>query len=161
MKLPFILCFICLSANLFAQKKEENIKTDFKKVLEIVESNHFKINFTIATPLNGTNIQIDSAWVCVNADSASGYLPYYSPNYSFPRTGNKGILFDNQRLKQRFKIKGKRERKAIQYQFSVVGKNDNYTLKMDIQYDGTCYLHVVSILRGPMSYIGSLSALPE
>lgn len=159
MKTLLLFCLICFVLNANAQFKEENTKTDFEKILELVENNRFKIKFTIATPLNGTNIQTDSAWVCIQADSASGYLPYYSPNYSFPRTGKNGILFDNRMLKQSMKIKGRKERKAIQYQFSVLGKNDNYTLKMDIQYDGTCYLYVVSKLRGPMSYIGTLSAL--
>lgn len=156
MKLLIISYLLLCSTGIYAQKKEADTEKLFRQTLELVESGKFKALFHIATPLNEVNIQIDSAWVYVQADSVSGYLPYYTPGYSFPRTGSKGIVFDNRILEPRLKIKGRKERKAILYQFAVYGKNDNYRLRMDIQYDRTCYLYVTSVLRGPISYIGTL-----
>lgn len=148
------LTFVIISTN--AQVKECRIEEAFSQTLKRVETNHFRILFSIATPSNGSNIQIDSAWITIKSDSASGYLPYYSPHYSFPRTGNKGILFNNQILNPQMKVKGRKDKKSILYQFAIIGINDNYKFKLDIQYDKTCYLLVISKRRGPISYIGTL-----
>lgn len=156
MKLIWILFLSLVFTMSNAQNKRSSIEDNFSQTLKLVEHNHFRILFSIATPSNGSNIQIDSAWMTVKNDSASGYLPYYSPHYSFPRTGNKGILFNNRISDLQIKVKGKKEKRSILYRFALTGIHDNYKFKLDIQYDKTCYLLVISKRRGPISYIGTL-----
>lgn len=156
MKLILLLSLFYICQYSYGQTETERIQNDFQKTKEIVDGNHFKIVFSIATPLSGVNVRIDSAWVTVNGEKASGYLPYYTGNYGFSMTGNKGILFDNEMLNRTEKIKGRKVKKAIKYSFDIVGKNDIYRLEMDIQYDRTCYLYVTSNRRSPISYIGTI-----
>lgn len=141
------------------QAKEERIDDDFQRTKEIVESNRFKIVLSIATPLNGLNVKIDSTAVTVNDSVAKAGLPYYSSNYSYPQTGAKGIVFNNQILNRSVKIKGKKGKRSIAYQFEVVGTLDSYKLKTDIQYDGSCYLYINSTRRSSISYIGRIYPL--
>lgn len=139
----------------------------FSQIQAMVDSNRFEIIFTIATthysyylqpttPYSDQNIRIrqDSAFIIVNDSLAAGYLPYFSGGYSFPQTGLKGVLFHNKMLNKMVKTRGKGRNQAIRYEFEVIGKNDNYKLAMDIQYDGTCYLYVNSSRRSPISYMG-------
>lgn len=156
----FILLILLGICNVsFAQRHKEQIEKDFNRIWQIVESGHFTIKFSAATPYNGTNILTDSAQIVISDTIAIGYLPYYTRYYSLPMTGAKGIVFDNTILNKSIKIKGKNDKKVIKYQFDVIGKNDAYKLQMDIQYDGTCYLYVVSKQRGPISYIGTIRAI--
>lgn len=152
-----VLCF--LSEPLWAQSKKEEISQEFQNTLELVESKYFEIKFSIATPLNGTNIVTDSAQIIIKDNTATGYLPYYTAGYAFPMTGKKGIIFDNQMLNVSLKIKGRKYRKSIKFQFDIIGKNDSYKLQMDIQYDKTCYLFVSSIRRSPISYVGTIQKI--
>lgn len=159
MKFFSLLLFFFLCQYSYGQKESERIQTDFQETRELVDSNRFKIIFTIATPMSGVNIRIDSARIVVDDKRASGYLPYYTAKYGFAMTGNKGIIFDNIILNRSEKIKGRKVKKSIQYSFDIIGKNDVYRLQMDIQYDRTCYLYVTSNLRSPISYIGTIYKL--
>lgn len=111
MKLILLLSLFYICQYSYGQNETERIQNDFQKTKEIVDGNHFKIVFSIATPLSGVNVRIDSAWVAVNGKKASGYLPYYTGNYGFSMTGNKGILFDNEMLNRTEKIKGRKVKK--------------------------------------------------
>lgn len=150
----FCLTVLCLSA--YSPKKDLSIENQFEETLKIVKSDSFNIRFTIATPLNDLNIDIDSAYLRIHQDSATGYLPYYTAHYAFPQTGRKGVVFDNTLINPKIKIKGRNAQRYILYQFAVIGKNDNYKIKLNIQYDRTCYLFVTSLRRAPISYVGSL-----
>lgn len=169
----FITLAICLSIPILtARAQNSNTPLDFGQIRSMVDSNRFEILFTVATthynyylqpatPYSDENIRIDrdSAFMVVNDTIATGYLPYFSSGYSFPQTGLKGIIFDNKMITPSVKMKGKRNKQAINYQFDVIGKNDAYKIRLDIQYDGTCYLYVTSTRRSPISYIGKISPL--
>lgn len=159
MKFFSLLLFFFLCQYSYGQTENERIQADFQKTRELVDSNRFKIVFTIATPMSGVNIRIDSAQIIVDGNRASGYLPYYTAKYGFAMTGNKGVVFDNFVLNRSEKIKGRKVKKSIQYSFDIIGKNDAYRLQMDIQYDRTCYLYVTSNLRSPISYVGTICKL--
>lgn len=149
--------FIYLTGN--GQTDKIRIETEFRHTQEIVESEKFRIDVHIATPLNGINITVDSAYIIIDRGQASGYLPYYSSGYSFPRLGTKGINFDNMPFNKTLKIKGRNTKKSLKYSFGIVGKNDIYRIQIDIQYDGTCYIYITSNNHSPISYVGKLSKL--
>ncbi len=155
----FLLLLLCCTASLLNAQRPKTTEENFQKILALVESKEFRIDLRIATPLNGTNINIDSAYITVKDTLAAGYMPYYSAHYSFPMTGKKGINFDNVILNPSLRVKGKKNRKTIKFQFDIIGKNDSYKLQMDIQDDKTCYLFVTSLKRSPISYIGTLRKL--
>lgn len=159
--MKFLLLFFFLVPGFagFAQTEAERIESDFKETQAIVESNRFKVVFTIATPLSGLNVRVDTAWLIIDGPEASGYLPYYTARYGYAMTGNKGIVFDNEMFARTEKVKGRNVRKAIKYTFGIVGKNDIYRMQMDIQYDRTCYLYVTSNQRSPISYVGTVYKL--
>ena len=82
--------------------------TNFGIIKEKVDSNRFKMQYTIATthhtfylqpttPYSDQNIRIaqDSAFVIIRDSIAAGYLPYFGSGYSIPQTGNRGIVFSN------------------------------------------------------------------
>lgn len=152
-----------------AQSKASRIAAEFEQTQKIVNSNHFKIDFTIATTYNSyymtptqpnynENIRIekDSAYVIINDTIAEGFLPYFGSGYSFPQVGAKGIVFANKMLDKTVRIKGKKGKRTIAYEFMVVGLLDSYRINLDIQYDGTCYLFVNSTKRSPITYQGKL-----
>ena len=138
-------------------------------IKEKVDSNRFKMQYTIATthhtfylqpttPYSDQNIRIaqDSAFVIIRDSIAAGYLPYFGSGYSIPQTGNRGIVFSNTMQDLTRQTRGKGRRQSIFYQFSVVGKNDTYKLSIDIRHDGTCYLFINSLKRSPISYTGQI-----
>ena len=141
----------------------------FGIIKEKVDSNRFKMQYTIATthhtfylqpttPYSDQNIRIaqDSAFVIIRDSIATGYLPYFGSGYSIPQTGNRGIIFSNTMQDLTRQTRGKGRRQSIFYQFSVVGKNDTYKLSIDIRHDGTCYLFINSLKRSPISYTGQI-----
>lgn len=143
--------------------------TNFGIIKEKVDSNRFKMQYTIATthhtfylqpttPYSDQNIRIaqDSAFVIIRDSIAAGYLPYFGSGYSIPQTGNRGIVFSNTMQDLTRQTRGKGRRQSIFYQFSVVGKNDTYKLSIDIRHDGTCYLFINSLKRSPISYTGQI-----
>lgn len=159
MKFLQLLFLLFAGFSVFAQTEAERIEADFKETQAIVESNRFKVIFTIATPLSGLNVRVDTAWLIVDGPRASGYLPYYTARYGYAMTGHKGIVLDSEMFARTEKIKGRNVRKAIKYSFGIIGKNDAYRMQMDIQYDKTCYLYVTSNRRSPISYVGTIYGL--
>lgn len=166
-------CFLFLLTELccfLPGKAQQNRPvTDFNTIKELVQSNRFDMEYTIATthytfylqpttPYSDQNIRInrDSAFVIVQDSLAAGYLPYFGSGYSMPQLGAKGIVFSNRMLNRTCLIRGRRKRQTILYQFSVVGTTDTYKIKIDIQQDGTCYLYVNSLYRSPISYTGKI-----
>ena len=168
----YLLIFLMLTGTALAvsaQNKNARIAAEFEKTQKIVETNHFRMDFTIATTYNSyymtptqsnynENIRIgkDSAYVIINDTIAEGYLPYFPSSYSYPQVGVKGIIFSNIMLDKTVRIKGKKGKRTIAYEFMVVGLNDSYRINLDIQYDGTCYLFVNSTKRSPITYQGKL-----
>ncbi len=143
--------------------------TNFSTIQSLVDSNRFEMVYTIATthntfylqpttPYSDQNVRIaqDSAFIIIQDSIAAGYLPYFGTGYSFPQTGNKGIVFSNKMLDLAKSTKGKGKRRSIFYQFSVVGKNDTYKISIDIRNNGQCYLFVNSLRRSPISYTGQI-----
>lgn len=143
--------------------------TKFNIIQDLVDSNRFEMEYTIATthhtfylqpttPYSDQNIRIsqDSAFVIIRDSIAAGYLPYFGSGYSIPQTGAKGIVFRNKMLNLTKSTRGKGKRQSISYQFSVIGKNDSYKISIDIRNDGLCYLYVNSLRRSPISYIGQI-----
>lgn len=143
--------------------------TDFAHIQQIVDSNRIEMEYTIATthytfylqpatPYSDQNINIagDSAFIIIRDSVAAGYLPYFGGGYSIPQTGSKGVVFSSKIFDRTVRLKGKGKRQAITYSFAVVGLNDSYKINIDIQYDGSCYLYVLSTRRSPISYIGQI-----
>lgn len=164
-----ILLLVCGTLFAHAQRKSDRIAEEFAETQKIVDNGHFRMDFNIATTYNSyyqtpsqsnynENIRIgkDSAYVVINDSIAEGYLPYFNSGYSFPKTGVKGIVFVSKMLNKTVKIKGKRGKRSISYEFDVIGLNDTYKLNLEIQYDGTCYLFVNSGKRSPITYQGKL-----
>lgn len=157
MKLFLLTISLCLYLTGNGQTEKNRILTEFRHIQKIVESDKFRIDIHIATPLNGMNIAVDSAWIVIDGEKASGYLPYYSSGYSFPRLGSQGINFDNMPFNKSLKIKGRNYKKSLKYSFGIVGKNDIYRIQLDIQYDGTCYIYITSNNLSPISYVGNFT----
>ncbi len=152
-----------------SKTKRQQAAAQFQHVKSIIESNRFKIAFTIATthrnyymgqgePYLDDNIRIDSdsSYIIINDTLASGRLPYYGTGYAFPKTGDKGIVFDDKIENKITQTKGKGRKQTIIYEFTVPGKNDHYQIMMKIDGDGTCYLYVNSTQHGSSSYTGML-----
>lgn len=156
MKLFLLTLSLFIYLIVSGQTDKTRILTEFRHTQEIVESGKFRIDIHIATPLNGMNIAVDSAWIVIDGEKACGYLPYYSSGYSFPRLGAKGINFDNMPFNKSLKIKGRNDKKSLKYSFGIVGKNDIYRIQMDIQYDGRCYIYITSNNHSPISYVGDI-----
>ncbi len=143
--------------------------TDFEIIRNLVDSNRFEMQYTIATthhsfylqpttPYSDQNIRIarDSAFIIIRDSIAAGYLPYFGSGYATPQTGKRGIIFSNPMEQLICQYRGKGKRKSIFYQFSVVGQNDTYKINIDIRHDGTCYLFINSLKRSPVSYTGQI-----
>lgn len=163
----FGILFSLLSAH--AQSQSQRPITNFNTIQQSVDSNRFKMIYTIATthhtfylqpttPYSDQNIRIaqDSAFILIQDSLAIGYLPNYGTGYSIPQTGVKGILFKNKMLNLSKSVKGKGRRSSIFYQFSIVGINDTYKISIDIRHNGLCYLFVNSLKRSPISYTGQI-----
>lgn len=143
--------------------------TDFQQIKARVDSNRFEMIYTIATthysyfqepgiPYSDQNVRIanDSAFIIIRDSVAAGYLPYFGSGYSIPRTGTNGVLFSNKMINPTSETKGQGKRQSINYEFSVIGVNDSYRIRIIIQQYGICYLYINSTKRSPISYIGQV-----
>lgn len=164
-----LIGFGILFSLLSAHAQPQRPITNFNTIQQSVDSNRFKMIYTIATthhtfylqpttPYSDQNIRItqDSAFILIQDSLAIGYLPYYGTGYSIPQTGVKGILFKNKMLNPTKSVRGKGRRSSIFYQFSIAGINDTYKISIDIRHNGLCYLFVNSLKRSPISYTGQI-----
>lgn len=169
MRRTILLGLIILFSLLYANAQNFEPITNFNTIRQMVDSNRFEMNFTIATthhtfyiqpttPYSDQNIRIakDSAFIIIQDSLAGGYLPYFGTGYSIPQTGIRGIVFSNKMIDLKKSVKGKGRRSSIFYQFAVVGKNDTYKISIDIRHNGQCYLFINSLKRSPISYTGQV-----
>lgn len=159
---------VCLLFSLAAQGQSRPV-TDFKQIKSMADSNRFQMTYTVATThhtfylqpttaYSNQNIRIaqDSAFMLIRDSIASGRLPYFGSGYAIPQTGNRGIVFNNKMLHLARFSKGRGRKQSITYLFDILAPNDTYSIRIDIRYNGRCYLYINSLKRSPISYIGQI-----
>lgn len=165
-----LFLFIIFSG--IGQRKSERIAEEFSKTKRITDTQCFKVKLNIATTYNtffinptfstyneNIDIEPDSAYLIIKDSTIHGLLPYFGQSHSVLKSGMAIIVLNSKMMNTSIVVQGKQGRQSILYQFGVQGKFAYYSMKLNIQYDGTCNLFVAANNHPPISYLGQLYPL--
>ncbi|WP_439184711.1 DUF4251 domain-containing protein [Carboxylicivirga taeanensis] len=160
--LSLILLSPTFSASAQKKNKKERQQEQFIETQKLVNSKQFIFVPDRAFPQGGRSIDLTTnyGFVKVEGTETTGDLPYFGRAYSVPYGGGSGIKFETTSIKnEQIEINEKKMR--ISYSFEARSKEDTYSLKLDIGYNGNASLSVMSNNRSHISYNGQVSELKE
>lgn len=92
MKLFLLTLSLFIYLIVSGQTDKTRILTEFRHTQEIVESGKFRIDIHIATPLNGMNIAVDSAWIAIDGEKPAAICLITAAVILFPDSGQKALI---------------------------------------------------------------------
>ncbi len=158
-----LLCLFSLGFSASAQeksKKELRAEKELQKQKEIqtlIDNKNFVFEAQKLTPQGGRLINLDynTYFLKFNTDNTTCDLPFFGRGFNVGYGGTDGgIKFEGK--PENIKIENKKNSAIIKT--TVRGQNDIYDLLLNVFYNGTATLSVISNNRGPISYDGVIYA---
>lgn len=146
-----------------AQGTQADKEAEFRKTLELMESDQFRITATYAYSSGGRSIPLagNEGTLTVRDSVAEGFFPFFGRAYRLPMGEEGGIRFDGRLEKKQITVKEKRKNSSIRYKFRVKGFTDVYDISIESFGGGHCTVYIQSNNRSTISYQGKVEPLPE
>ncbi|MEL4457279.1 DUF4251 domain-containing protein [Lutimonas vermicola] len=139
------------------KEKKEMLETEeYKKMLELIESEKYDFEADWANAQQGgrINLTTNPNFIKINKDSANIFLPYFGNLYSGTSaiTGNSGIEFEG--LMKDYTMTADDNKKKISVTFSAISKNEQYDFTLSFFKNGKTLVNVNSNYRSNIKYDG-------
>lgn len=156
----WITCLVvCLGAvTLSAQNSRKNKKKEKEEaVRELIQSDNYKVDVSMAYPLRGRSIVLTSPYSLeVRNDSVLSWLPFYGRAYSIPYGGGEGLTFKApiDEYDVSYHKKGR-----IQVKMRAKTQEDTFDFMLNVSLSGSADVNVTMRNRESISYSGEVDLL--
>lgn len=156
------LCTVaCLSiSTLVAQNKKEEKRLEKKvAVKELIKSANYKIDVSIAYPLQGKPVNLTSSYYLeIKNDSIISQLPFYGRAFSIPYGGGKGLNFKSPI--EHYEIVCDKKKETMKISIKTRTDEDRYHYTINLFSNGTARINVTMQQREAINYSGELELPP-
>lgn len=138
--------------------RQQKKLADFDKIAALIESGNYQFTIRSASPSGGRTIQISSEYTMEARDgSFAAYLPYFGRAHQASYGGDGGVEFKGE--PENLQLVRNNKKNTMSAVFTIAGKNDQYTINLEIGASGFGTLLVSGQKRQSISYYGLVGEL--
>jgi hypothetical protein len=136
-----------------SSSRQQKKLADFDKIAALIEGGNYRFLVRSASPSGGRTIQISSEYTMeVRDGSYEAYLPYFGRAHQASYGGDGGVEFKGE--PENLQLVRNDKKNTISTAFTITGKNDQYTINLELGASGFGTLLVSGQKRQSISYYG-------